>query len=150
MTNNYYMELALKEALKAYKNQEVPVGAIIVRDNKIISKAYNKKEKMKDVSAHAEILAIRKAEKKLNNWRLDECQLYTTLEPCPMCMAAIKEARIKNVYFGAYDRIMGACGSKIDIRDINFQTPNVSVIGGIEEERCLKLLQSFFKELRNQ
>ena len=96
--NEYFMNLAVEEAKKAFKNNEVPVGAVIVKDNKVISKAYNKKEKDKLVTSHAELLAIMKASKKLNNWRLDGCDIYITLEPCPMCASAIKQARISNIY----------------------------------------------------
>jgi tRNA(adenine34) deaminase len=142
MIQNKYMTIALKEALKAYKINEIPVGAVIVLDDKVIAKAYNKKEIKKDVTAHAEIIAIKKAEKKLSNWRLDNCTIYSTLEPCPMCMQVIKEARIKNIYFGAHT-------SKLSIKDINFNE-NINVVGGIEEEKCLSLIQDFFKKLRNE
>ena len=95
-----YMKLAIKEAAKAYKIGEVPIGALIVKDDQIISKAYNKKEKIGSVTRHAEIIAIEKASKKLNNWRLDGCDIYITLEPCPMCASAIKQSRIANIYCG--------------------------------------------------
>ena len=94
-----FLNIALKEALKAFNKNEVPVGAVIVKDNKVIAKAYNKKEERKNVLAHAEILAILKASKKLNNWRLSGCVMYTTLEPCYMCMEAIKQSRIEQVFF---------------------------------------------------
>lgn len=144
------MELALKEAQKAYKLGEVPVGCIIVKDNIVIAKGYNKKETNKDVTAHAEIIALKRASAKLDNWRVDDLDIYITLEPCPMCMAALMQAHIKNVYFGAYDKVMGACGSKISLQSLNFQTPRINVYGGILEDKCLEILRRFFKELRNQ
>ena len=98
--NNKYMDLALKEAMKAYRLNEVPIGAIIVKDNKIISKGYNMKNSLNNVLKHAELIAIEEAQKKLNNWRLDGCEMYVTLEPCPMCASAIQQSRIKKVYYG--------------------------------------------------
>lgn len=95
-----YMRIAIKEAEKAFTNGEVPVGAVIVKNDEIIAKAYNKKEKMNSVTRHAEIIAIEKASKKLSNWRLDDCDIYITLEPCPMCASAIKQSRISNIYCG--------------------------------------------------
>ena len=97
--NNKYMDLALKEAMKAYRLNEVPIGAIIVKDNKIISKGYNMKNSLNNVLKHAELIAIEEAQKKLNNWRLDGCEMYVTLEPCPMCASAIQQSRIKKVYY---------------------------------------------------
>lgn len=98
--NEKFMIMAINEAKKAEKMGEVPVGAIIVRDGEVLAKAYNKKEKHKCVTKHAEILAVEKASKKINNWRLDRCDIYITLEPCPMCASAIKQSRISNVYYG--------------------------------------------------
>lgn len=97
--NEKYMDLALKEAKKAYKKKEIPVGAVVVYQNKVIAKAYNKRQRSKDVTAHAEILAIKKAAKKLNDWRLNECTLYVTLKPCAMCEKVINESRISEVYY---------------------------------------------------
>lgn len=125
---------------------EVAVGAVIVKDGKIIAEAHNKKEQNKDVTSHAEILAIREAEQKLGNWRLDECDLYVTLEPCPMCAWAIINSRIKNVYFGSYDLNYGALGSKIDLRKI--ANSKLNIYGGIMEEECDKILRECFEELR--
>ncbi|MBP5301562.1 MAG: nucleoside deaminase [Bacilli bacterium] len=98
-SNICFFKVALNEAKKAFKNNEVPVGAVIVKNNKIIAKAYNQREKQKSVVAHAEILAIKKASKKNNNWRLNDCDIYTTLEPCEMCLSAIKQSRIKNIFY---------------------------------------------------
>ena len=106
-----FMKEALKEALKAYKKEEIPVGAVIIKDNKIIARAYNKKEEKLDTTKHAEILAIQKASKKLNSWRLTDCDMYVTLEPCSMCAGALIQARIRKVYVGTEDTKTGACGS---------------------------------------
>ena len=127
---------------------EVPVGAVIVKNGEIISSACNKKENDNDVTSHAEILAIRDAEKKLKNWRLSECDLYVTLEPCPMCSWAIINSGIKSVYFGSYDINYGALGSKIDLRQIT--NTKLNVYGGILEEECDKVINDFFDEIRNK
>ena len=145
----YYMKEALKQAKKAYNAGETPIGAVIVKDNKIIARAYNKRETKKCVTYHAEILAIEKACKALGGWRLPECDLYVTMEPCPMCAGAIVQSRIDNVYFGAYDYKYGCCGSKTNLFEPGLFYYNVNCIGGILEEECKELIQSFFKELRN-
>jgi len=138
------MELALLEA--ANSGIDIPVGAVIVKDGKIIAKACNHKEKILDVTSHAEINAIREAEKQLGNWRLDDCEMYVTLEPCPMCAWAIIQSRIKTVYFGSYDTNYGALGSKIDLRKIS-NSP-LKVYGGIKEEECNNLLKNYFTNIR--
>ena len=139
-----FMSLALDIAKESVG--EIPVGAIIVKDGKVIAKACNSREKDKDITAHAEILAIRQAENVLNNWRLEDCELYVTLEPCPMCGWAILQSRIKTVYFGSYDYNYGAFSSKIDLRDIS--TTKLDVYGGILEHECDELLAEFFSNLR--
>ena len=145
----YFMEQALKEAQKAYKKDEVPVGAIIVKDNKIIAKGHNLKESKKNTIKHAEIIAIEKASKKLEAWRLEDCDIYVTMEPCPMCMGAIINSRIKNIYFGVKDKKAGACGSIVDLTEYKFNhIPYYE--GGILEEKCKNILQEFFKELRKR
>lgn len=141
---NDFMKLAIEEAKKT--SSDIPVGAVVVQNGKIIAIAHNEREKDNDISSHAEILAIRQAEKVLNNWRLDGCELYVTLEPCPMCGWAILQSRIKSVYFGSYDTNYGAFTSKIDLRHISTSKPNV--YGGIMEEECDELLTSFFKKIR--
>ena len=144
----YYMKQALKEAEKAYKKLEVPVGAIIVKDGKIVARAHNLKETKNDTTKHAEILAIEKASKKLGNWRLIDCEMYVTLEPCPMCAGAIVNSRIKKVNIGAMDEKTGACGSKLNLlQDFNFDT-KVDMEIGILENECRELLQKFFVALR--
>ena len=109
------MKQALKEAEKAYRKGEVPIGAVIVKDGKIISRGYNLKETKKNTLKHAEIIAIEKASKKLDAWRLEECDIYVTMEPCPMCMGAIINSRIRKIYYGVSDLKAGACGSVIDL-----------------------------------
>lgn len=146
--DKFFMSEAIKEAKRAYKRDEVPVGAIIVYRNKIISRGYNLKEKKKDATMHAEILAIKKAAKKLKSWRLDECDLYVTLEPCPMCAGAIINARIKNLFFGAYDEKAGCAGSKVDLFRNYLFNHNVNVEGGFLESECGQLLKDFFKNKR--
>ena len=141
------MREALKEAQKALKKEEVPVGAIIVKDGKIIARAHNTKETKKDSTCHAEIIAIKKACKKLDSWRLLGCEMYVTLEPCPMCGWAIIQSRIKNLYFGSYDANYGAFSSKIDLRSLA-QGAKLNVYGGIKEQECDKFLKDFFIKIR--
>lgn len=139
------MKFALEEALKS--GDDIPVGAVVVKDGEIIASAHNERELTNDVTAHAEIVAIRKAQQKLRNWRLAECELYVTLEPCPMCAWAILQSRIKTVYFGSYDRNYGALGEKLDLRTLN--NSSTKVYGGIMEKECDKLLSDYFKKLRS-
>lgn len=144
----YFMKEALKEAKKAYKKLEVPVGAIIVKDGKILARAYNQKESQKKSTKHAEIIAIEKACKKLDNWRLNDCEMFVTLEPCPMCAGAIMNSRIKKLYIGAMEEKSGACGSKINLlQDYNFET-KVDIENNIMSDKCKGILKSFFKEVR--
>lgn len=138
------MSISIKEAKKS--GRDVPVGAVVVKNGDVIATAHNERELDNDVTSHAEILAIRKAEQVLGNWRLDDCDLYVTLEPCPMCGWAILQSRIKNVYFGSYDTNYGAFFSKVDLRKFSTFTPNV--YGGIMEKKCDELLNSFFTDLR--
>lgn len=144
MKNMEYMKIALKEAVKAYNKDEVPVGAIIVRNNEIISKAHNQKENKKNAIKHAELIAIDKACKKLKNWHLDDCILYTTLEPCLMCMGAILECRIKKVYYAISNEKYGS------IRYLeNNKLSKINIEKGICKQESLSLLQTFFKNKRN-
>lgn len=143
-----FMKEALKEARKAFEKEEVPIGAVIVRDGKIIAKAHNLRETKKQACAHAEILAIEKACKKIGAWRLENCELYVTLEPCPMCAGAIINSRIKKIYIGAMDEKGGAVGSKINLlKDVKLNH-SVEVETGILNEECSKILKDFFKKLR--
>jgi len=142
-----FMRLAIETAKKS--DRDIPVGAVVVKDNKVIACACNMREKNNDISSHAEILAIRQAEKVLGNWRLDGCDLYVTLEPCPMCGWAILQSRIKSVYFGSYDANYGAFFSKIDLRKLH-NGSSLNVYGGIMEEECNNLLKEFFEKVRNQ
>lgn len=146
----HYMKQALKEAEKAYKKLEVPVGAVIVKDGKIIARAHNQKETRTDTTKHAEILAIQKASKKLESWRLIDCEMYVTLEPCSMCAGAMINSRIKKVYIGAMDAKTGACGSVLNLLKDHKFNHEVQVEYGILEEECKKILQDFFKFLRNK
>ena len=139
-----FMELAIKEAECTL--QDIPVGAVIVKDGEGIASAHNTKEADGDVTSHAEILAIRQAEKVLNNWRLDGCEIYVTLEPCPMCGWAILQSRISKVYFGSYDANYGAFSSKIDLRKIS--GTKTEIYGGILEDDCDKILNKFFEKIR--
>ena len=136
--NEYYMNIAIKEAKKAYKYEEVPVGAVIVKNNKVISKAYNKKEKTNNVTKHAEIIAISKACKKQKNWRLDDCEIYVTMEPCMMCSGAIQQSRIKKIVYGIKNENFGSTD----------QLKNIEIISKVCEKECKNLVQSFFKKRR--
>ncbi len=143
-----FMKEALKEAKKAYDKLEVPVGAIIVKDGKVIARAHNVKEKKKDTTKHAEIIAISKASKKLESWRLMDCEMYVTLEPCSMCAGALINARIKKVYIGTMDEKTGACGSVFNLlKDYTFNH-TVEIETGILQEDCESMLKNFFRELR--
>ena len=144
----YYMKQALKEAEKAYKKLEVPVGAVIVKDGKIIARAHNQKETKTDTTKHAEILAIQKASKKLESWRLIDCEMYITLEPCSMCAGAIINSRIKKVYIGAMDEKTGAVGSVLNLFEDYTFNHKVESETGIMEKECQETLKKFFKELR--
>ncbi len=144
----YYMKQALKEAKKAYKKLEVPVGAVIVKEGKIIARAHNQKETKTDTTKHAEILAIQKASKKLESWRLIDCEMYVTLEPCSMCAGAIINSRIKKVYIGAMDEKTGAVGSVLNLFEDYTFNHKVEAETGVMEKECQEHLKKFFKELR--
>ena len=144
----YYMKQALKEAEKAYKKLEVPVGAVIVKDGKIIARAHNQKETKTDTTKHAEILAIQKASKKLKSWRLIDCEMYVTLEPCSMCAGAMINSRIKKVYIGTMDEKTGSAGSVLNLFEDYTFNHKVEAEVGIMKEECQEILTNFFKELR--
>ena len=140
-------ERAIREA-KQTSSLDVPVGCAILKDGVIIGAAHNQKEELNDVTGHAEIIAIREAQRKLGSWRLSECEMYVTLEPCPMCAWAIISSGINKVYFGSYNTQCGALGTVMDLR----QTANskMEVYGGINEEKCDKILNKFFDKLRDK
>ena len=141
------MKLAIDEARLAEKAGEVPVGAVIVKNGEVIAACHNRREEKQNALSHAEIEAINLACQKLGSWRLDDCEMYVTLEPCPMCTGAIINARIKTVIFGAYDSKMGCMDSVINLCDYPFNH-KVEIYGGIMEDECLEILQNFFKNLR--
>ena len=142
-----FMREALKEAKKAYDKLEVPVGCVIVKDGKIIARGHNVKETKKDTTKHAEMIAIQKASKKLDSWRLLDCEMYVTLEPCSMCAGAIIASRIKKLYIGTMDSKTGACGSVLNLMEYNFNH-KVEVENGIMQKECEYILKDFFKKLR--
>lgn len=147
MTDEYYMSVALTEAENAEKEGEVPIGAVIVRNGEIIAKAHNMREMLSDATAHAEVLAIREACKKLGGWHLTDCTLYVTLEPCPMCAGAVINSAVTKVVFGAYDSRDGAFGSLADLSTLPFSR-RPDVLGGVMEKECKEILSRFFKRLR--
>lgn len=144
-----FMKEALKEAKKAYDKLEVPVGAVIVKDGKIIARAHNLKETKYDTTKHAEILAIQKASKKLNSWRLIDCEMYVTLEPCSMCAGALINSRIKKVYIGASDPKTGAVGSVFNLLEDYTFNHKVEYEKGVLQDECESILKEFFRKLRN-
>ncbi|HHX94037.1 MAG TPA: nucleoside deaminase [Tenericutes bacterium] len=145
-----YMKEAYKEAVKAYKKDEVPIGAVIVYNDKIIARAHNLKEKKQQSICHAEILAIQKASKKLKSWRLNNCKLYVTLEPCPMCAGAIIQARIEEVVYAVKDEKSGYCGSLHNTLEDKRLNHKVKIKTGIMNKECQELLKNFFKAKRRK
>lgn len=143
-----FMKEALKEAKKAYKIGEIPIGAVVVKDNEIIARGHNQKEIKKDATKHAEIIAIQKASKIVQGWRLEDCEMYVTLEPCMMCTGAIIQSRIKKVYIGAMDEKMGYCGSVLNLLEYNKYDYKVESETGIMQEECSKIIKDFFASLR--
>lgn len=148
-TDEYFMNLALNNAKLSELKGEVPVGAIIVKDGEVIANGFNQREFGKNALYHAELDAINKACKVLGGWRLCNCEMYVSLEPCPMCAGAIINSRLKRIVFGAYDKKAGACGSVIDLFSYPFNH-KPEVTGGILENKCSELLSSFFKKLREK
>lgn len=141
-----FMYKAIELAEKS--GADIPVGALIVKDDEIIASACNEREKLNDITAHAEIIAIKQASSFCRNWRLDNCELYVTLEPCPMCAWAIIQSRIKSVYFGSFDKQYGALGSIIDLRKQS--NSNLKVYGGILEKECNNILENFWQQRREK
>lgn len=142
-----YMEQALEEAEKALKKDEVPIGAVIVKDGIIIGRGYNQKESTKDVTSHAEIIAIKQASNNLKDWRLQGCEMYVTLEPCPMCTGAILQSRISKLYIGTFNKDMGACGSVVNLVDNKSINSFVNTVWTYDD-RCSLILEEFFKARR--
>lgn len=144
----YFMKKALAQARAAYRRGEVPVGAVVVKDGKIIARGFNLRESAQDPTAHAELLAMKRAARRLGSWRLTDCTLYVTLEPCPMCAGVIINSRIKSVVFGAYDAKAGCCTTLYHLcGDVRFNH-RAKVTGGVLEEECAGILSEFFKEKR--
>jgi tRNA(adenine34) deaminase len=150
-SDDYFMQQALREAQKAYRAQEVPVGAVIVREGKVIARAWNQVETLKDATAHAEMLALTSAQNALGDWRLEGCTLYVTKEPCPMCAGAIVHCRPDRVVFGCPDAKGGAAGGWINLLDANPPLNHrCEIESGVMGEECLGILQSFFREARQR
>ena len=147
-TDTTFMRAAIKQAQKAYEKSEVPIGCVIVHDGKIIARGYNRRNTDKSTLAHAEITAIRKAAKKLGDWRLEDCTLYVTLEPCPMCAGAIVQARITECVIGCMNPKAGCAGSVTNLLEMDGFNHKVTVRRGILEEECSSMLKTFFRELR--
>ncbi len=147
MDDEYFMRCAIEQAKKAYAIEEVPIGAVVVKDGEIVGTGFNRRETGKNALCHAELSAINEACQHLGGWRLWQCDLYVTLEPCPMCAGAIINSRIKRLVYGSYDYKAGSCQSVINLFALPYNHKPV-VIGGILEEECAALLSGFFKELR--
>lgn len=143
-----YMREALRQAQKALKIGEVPIGCVIVHENKIIGRGYNRRMTDKNTLSHAELNAIKKASKKLNDWRLDDCDMYVTTEPCQMCAGAIVQARIKKVYIGCMNPKAGCAGSVMNLLQVERFNHQVDIETGVLEDECSSLLKNFFRELR--
>jgi tRNA(adenine34) deaminase len=144
------MELAIREAEQAYAKNEVPVGALVVFEDKIIGRGFNQTESLHDATAHAEIIALSAAYNHFNDWRLEECTLVSTLEPCAMCAGAAMLSRIKTIVYGAKDPKFGACGSIINIPEEKKFNHNIEIVSGIMEEEIASMMKQFFKEVRDK
>ena len=143
-----YMQIAIKEAQKSALIDEVPVGAVIVKNGKILSRGHNLREKTNDPTSHAEIVAIRKACKKLNSWRLEDCTIYVTIEPCSMCAGTLLWTRIKKIVYGAKDIKGGALGSSLNLFEAKNINHHPEIVGGVLEEKCATLMKDFFRNKR--
>ncbi|MGQ9465840.1 MAG: tRNA adenosine(34) deaminase TadA [bacterium] len=150
MNDEFYMHEALKEAQKAFEEDEVPIGAVAVYKNQIIGRGHNRTEHLQDATAHAEILAITAAANALNKWRLKDVTIYTTIEPCIMCSGALVLARVKKIVFGAYDAKFGGCGSVFNIANEKRLNHQIEIIGGVMNTESLQLMKSFFKRKRTE
>ncbi|HLQ72917.1 MAG TPA: tRNA adenosine(34) deaminase TadA [Bacillota bacterium] len=150
MMDETFMQLAIEQAQRAEAIDEVPIGAVIVQNGEVIATGYNQREQDQSALAHAELIAIRRANDYLNSWRLEDCTLYVTLEPCPMCAGAIVQSRVKRVVFGAYDPKSGCASTLMNLLDEPSFNHHVQLTSGIREEQCKQLLQNFFKQLRQR
>jgi len=150
LKDEYYMNLAIKQAQKAFEINETPVGAIIVYNDKIIAEGFNKRNTTKNPLAHAEIIAINQAADYIGDWRLEQCYIYITLEPCPMCAGAIVQSRIPKIIFGAKNPKAGCAGSIINLLQIEKLNHQVEIVNGILEPECSAMLKEFFKRFRNK
>jgi tRNA(adenine34) deaminase len=149
-SDTYFMGEALRQAQRAYEAGEVPVGAVVVRAGRIIARAFNQVELLKDATAHAEMLALTQAESAVGDWRLTDCTLYVTKEPCPMCAGAIVHVRLARVVFGAADSKAGAAGSALNLLQFPTLNHRCAITVGVREEECRNLLRSFFLERREE
>ena len=145
-----YMREAIRQAKKAYALEEVPIGCVIVYQDKIIGRGYNRRTVDKNTLAHAELQAIRKASKKMNDWRLEDCTMYVTLEPCQMCAGAIVQARVSRVVIGSMNPKAGCAGSVLNLLEMDQFNHQVEVVRGVLEEECSQMLSGFFRELREE
>jgi tRNA(adenine34) deaminase len=150
MDSNFYMKEALREAQKAFDKDEVPVGAVAVYKNQIIGRGHNQTEQLQDPTAHAEILAITAAANALNSWRLNDVDIYTTVEPCTMCAGALVLARVKRIIFGARDEKFGGCGSVFNVVSEKRLNHQIEITAGVMEKEAASLMRSFFEKKRKQ
>ena len=146
--NERFMQYAIREAQRAWDQGEIPIGCVIVHKGEVIGKAHNQRELLQDPTAHAEMVAITQAASRFKSWRLEDCKLYVTLEPCPMCAGAIILARVSEVYFGASDPKAGACGSLLNLLEDSRFNHQPEVIPGLLAEECGSMLSSFFRQVR--
>jgi tRNA(adenine34) deaminase len=149
-SDTYFMGEALRQALRAYEHEEVPIGAVVVRNGQIIARAYNQVETLRDATAHAEMLAITMAEEAAGDWRLNDCTLYVTKEPCPMCAGAIVHVRFQRVVFGAPDLKGGAAGGVMNLLQFPTLNHRCEITAGVRLEECRNLLRTFFQEQRSR
>lgn len=147
-SDQFFMGEALRQAVRAYEAEETPVGAVVVREGRIIARAFNQVELLKDATAHAEMLALTQAEEAMGDWRLTDCTLYVTKEPCPMCAGAIVHVRLRRVVFGAFDLKAGAAGSALNLLQFPSLNHKCDITSGVREAECRRLLQTFFAEQR--